>query len=176
MNYTKVLLLAGIMLGLAAPTQAGEIKAEWKDPKEYRDLRSADGFDKRFRKEFIADFDRFFAKLQQDLPEDVKVELTITDVDLAGRIDYGTGFDRIRLVEHQYWPRIEFDVVMYKGKNKVYQDTVALKDMAFMDRSPALKYRSYKYEKRMVEKWIDSELTEKIAQYEKRQNDVMNNS
>lgn len=175
MKNTKLLLILGITLGLVAPIQAGEIKAEWKEPKEFRDLRAADGFDKRFHKKFIEDFDKFFAKVQSELPEDVKVEFKFTDVDLAGRIDFGSSFDRVRLVEHQYWPRMEFEVVMYKGNNKVYQDTVSVKDMAFMDRAPAIQYRSFGYEKRMLKEWIDSELTDKLAQYEKSQNDVMEN-
>lgn len=175
MKNALVITLIAAIASFSNHTFAGEAKVDWQNPDDFRDIKPANEHKKHFRERLFSNFEKYITKLAKDLPEDIRVEMTFTDVNLAGDVKYDFDMTReIREVSNLHWPQLNFDVVVKKGQDKIISESVELKDMGFMNRGGVISTtRAYKYEKRMLKEWFRNDLSEKLAQYKDRQDDVM---
>ena len=169
-------LLAGVLLSgcvVAAPeaeqanvvTQSGNVKIEWQAPEKYRDVRSASESNKKFRQRV---FDTLTKALDQDvkklLKSDEKLELVVTDVDLAGdlRPTFGAAaVNELRVVKDIYPPRITFSYRVLEGDSVIMVGSEKLRDPGFLDRSYINDQDSFRFEKAMLEKWLRDKVAPK---------------
>lgn len=165
----KILLLCGLSMLTASAVQAGEVKVQWQEPEKFTDIRPANDSRKAYRERVIKKFDGFFADMASDLPQGYKWEITVTDVDLAGDIDYfaGGAGNALRIVKDIHSPAIKFNYVLRdKHGEEVANGEEKLRDMGFMQQLRSVNdNEEFRYEKHMLQDWFKKELQPKVEQY-----------
>jgi hypothetical protein len=159
-------LLFGLMtmaiVGSAAC--AGEAKVTWQEPDKYTDIREGNELRDSFREKLLQDFESIFADMAQQLPDGYLLEVTVTDLDLAGEVNgmHGASWENIRVVKSIYWPRMSFS---YTLKNPARELLVAgqeeLKDLGFMSSAGLSGKTRFGYEERMLKNWFKKQQREK---------------
>lgn len=154
-------LFSGAMLTSTA--QAGQAKMVWENPDKFTDIRPGMGTDRSYRKGLERALNGALQKMAADLPADQTLEITFTDIDLAGEIDPVElpGAHQLRLLKDAYYPRLVFDyrVVDSTGKLVAEQKGVDLKDMSYLRGNNAGSSSSdFYYETRMLKNWFNATL------------------
>ena len=111
-------------------------------------------------------------ELSLALPDNQKLLMKVTDLDLAGQVwpashlGLGHGTSDVRIVKNIDIPRINFSYKLLDESGEVVQQAeVKLKDMSFLDRSHHLfKSESLRYEKNMLQRWFKQEFAAYINQ------------
>jgi len=143
---------------------AASSEVTWTDYKSYRDIHEGNEGRKSFRERIFKDFEKHFAKMASNLPENQTLKIEVTDVDLAGDT-HVAGINRTRIVKQVYFPRMNFSYQLLDESGKVIKtDEVVVKDMNFMSGSN-LKYRnkSLGYEKKMLDEWFNDTFSEFVV-------------
>ena len=165
----KIILLCGLTVLAAGIVQAGEVKVDWQEPEKFTDIRPSNDSRKAYRERAIKKFDGFFADVASDLPEGYNWHVTVTDVDLAGEVDYfaGGAGNALRIVKDIYSPAIKFNYVLRdKHGEEVASGEEKLRDMGFMQQlRSANDNDEFRYEKQMLQDWFKKELQPKVEQY-----------
>lgn len=155
---------------------ASPVKVNWHEPENYTDVRGADEHDKRFQKRVFSQLEKHLTNLAETLPDGFALEMTVTDVNLAGDVRYSFSMHReIRFVQSLHFPRINFDYTLTNNGQLIDKGSVALKDMAFMDRATAVRVSNdtFKYDKALLTRWFKKDLSTILAQYDKQADAVM---
>ncbi len=162
MNSVKTIAMA-MCITLPAFAHAGESVVKWQDFKDYRDVRASSQGKASYHKQIATQFEKHFSKLAEQLPKGYKLNLEITDIDLAGDVRYG-GMDEIRVVKPIYFPRIKLSYSLSDNKGSVVseEDDVELKDMGFMDKIKMGRDEPFFYEKRLITEWFGEQILASI--------------
>ncbi len=168
---TLVLMFASML-----SAQAGEVKVQWHEPKNYTDVRAANGGSKAFRERVFKGLEKHFTKMAAEvLPSHLALNIKVTNLNLAGDVRYNFAAHRdIRLVKRIYWPSIEFEYELLEQGKVIKSEVIKLKDMSFMDRGSSLRNRSsYYYEERIITDWFIRDIKPMLAQLDKQKTAVM---
>lgn len=165
----KILLLCGLTVLAAGVVQAGEVKVEWQEPEKFTDVRPANDSRKAYRERVLHKFDGFFQDMAAKLPEGYQWQVTVTDIDLAGDIDYfatGSG-QALRIIRDIYSPAIKFNYMLRdKHGEEVASGEEKLRDMGFMQALNSVNNTDeFRYEQKMLQNWFNRELEPKVEQY-----------
>lgn len=181
-NYLKGLLFASCFL-LSAQAMASNIETmdtgnveaqksqsnvsiEWVKPKKFRDVRHPTMSRKHYRDSVLLELETFFTSLGEGLPEGQKLNLRVTDLDLAGAVQSpamaglrnfsNSGIDNYRIVRDIDIPRMTFAYELVDGQGQILkQEDVELKDMSFLSMAGSVNTNtSLKYEKVMISRWF----------------------
>lgn len=156
----KALLAAACGLALSGGAQAATLAFEHGDTNRFTDVRATDQSQARFEQRILRDLEAHFQKeAAAALPADYSLHVTITDVDLAGSVEYF--YPRypmgLRVVRNVDVPQMDFSYEVRDASGAVVQSgTEELKDLGF--RFATLVQRDddpLRYEKHMVSKWFD---------------------
>ena len=165
MKIPTLAVVATVFLGitLAEGAQAGQAKMTWENPDKFTDIRPGMGTDKSYRKGLERALNVALKKMAADLPADQTLEITFTDIDLAGEIDPVElpGANQLRLLKDAYYPRLVFNyrIVDRTGKLVAEQKGVDLKDMSYLRGNNAGSSSSdFYYETRMLKNWFNATL------------------
>lgn len=165
----KILLVCGLSLLAVGTAQAGEVAVTWQQPEKFTDIRPTNDSRKVYRERVLKKFEGFFTELAAKLPEGYKWELTVTDLDLAGDVDYfaGGAGNPLRVVKDIYSPAITFSyIVRDKHGEEVASAEEKLRDMGFMQSLRSVNDSDeFRYERQMLQDWFNKELQPKIEQY-----------
>jgi len=156
-KFIAYLLGFAALMTQTSALQAAEVEVKWSNPDKYTDIDAGEGHRKHFKERVFKSFEEHFVKMAALLPEHQKLVLDITDLDLAGDVNFG-GTRRIRIVKDLFFPRLEFNYQLLNADNSVVKSAeVSLKDMSFLIHN-GLKYRSksFGYEKEMFDKWFNT--------------------
>ena len=164
-----LILASGLTLLAAGFVQAAEVKVEWVEPEKFTDVRPANDSRKVYRERVMKKFDGFFQDMAANLPQDYQWQVKVTDIDLAGDIDYfatGNG-QAIRVIKDIYSPMIKFSYVLHdKHGEQVAAGEEKLRDMGFMQSVRSLHNTDeFRYEQQMLQNWFKRELEPKVEQY-----------
>ena len=163
---------AALLMSSGSAVAAANVKVEWKNPKEFTDVRPSNESRKRYRERVFRQFDEYFVELAERLPDGQTLEVVVTDVDLAGRVwpasfvGLGMSGSDVRLVKRADIPRMTFSYKLLDSENNVLKssDEVKLKDMGFQDRTiPYFKNEPLRYEKNMIRLWFRDEFPQEVA-------------
>lgn len=178
-------LLSGVALSLLVSTGAlakAQVEIEWVEPEEFTDVRPSNESKNRFRERTLKNIERYMAKLSEDLPEDQILKMTVTDLDLAGRVQFGAGavintragFARlgngtagdIRIIDTIDFPSMDFSYSLTQNDGQVIlSGEEELKDLSFQHRVGG-KIRSsdtLRYEKEMLRAWFKQTFDDHIV-------------
>jgi N-acetyl-beta-hexosaminidase len=166
------LIISAMTLGISSQVVAQtEVEIEWVKPEKYRDVRSSNESRKRFRENTFEHINEYMNKLALALPDNNKLLIKVSDLDLAGRvwpasfIGLGMGGADVRVVKSIDIPRINFSYQLLDTSGQVLQEAeVKLKDMSFLDRSNySFRNEALRYEKNMLKRWFNQEFDYQIA-------------
>ncbi len=156
---------------VAMPSMA-KVEIEWKSYEDYSDIRPSSESRTRFAKSTFKKLEKHMVKLMEGMPEGQTLSMTVTDLDLAGKvqpanfplsvrgglINLGNDFATdIRVIDTVDIPRMDFQFELSDAKgNVLLSGDEELKDLGFLQRGATNFRRSdrLKYEKRMLDKWF----------------------
>jgi len=159
-------LLCGLLSAATGLAYAADVKVEFKEPKKFTDIKAGNEPKGAFERRILAGFEQIFADLAAKLPEGYSWNIVVTDIDLAGDVNYmftQSGQD-IRVVKDIFFPRVNFSYELLDANKKVVlSDELKLKDMGFMSRSNISRNQVLDYEKDMLERWFKDKLQPALA-------------
>jgi hypothetical protein len=158
-KYMRCAGLTLICLCLAMTAKAASVQIEWQHPEKYRDIRAGNEVQHDFQERVTAALTRAFVDAAEDhLPSDQRLHLTITDVDLAGDVEYFfLNFPQgIRVMRDLYFPSISFTYelkdatgkVINSGKENIKDMGYRFSGMNFINAPP------FNYENRLIHDWV----------------------
>jgi hypothetical protein len=137
---------------------AANVEIEWQKPEHFRDMLATDEGQSRFRERTMAELTQAFRDSAAALPANQTLHITVTDVDLAGTIEYfHPSFPfGLRVMRRVDAPSMDLKFELRDASNKVLQSGEArLQDGSYnlrtaipVDRSPL------RYEKDMIRTWM----------------------
>jgi hypothetical protein len=162
MNSVKKIAML-MCIGLPAFVHAGEAIVKWHDFNDYRDVRATNQAKGSYHKQIASSIEKHAIKLAEQLPKGYKLNLEITDVDLAGDVSY-RGANEIRVVKPIHFPQLtlNYSLMNETGKEIGKGNDIKLKDMSFMDKIKMGRDESFYYEKRLLTEWFGEEILPKI--------------
>lgn len=164
----KRLLCFFALLGL---TSAGSVRAgdvvprvtvAFFEPEKFTDVRDSALFNDSGRTTYLEQIrDHLREQAPHYLTEGQRLEITFTDIDLAGDFELWRGpqyFD-VRMVRDIYPPRLEFTFRLLDATGKVVREARrSLIDLAFQLRSSVVsQHDTLRYEKSMLDDWLREE-------------------
>ena len=144
---------------MAWSVQAASVEIEWQDPQEYRDIRTDQVNQKRFEKRVMETLEAHFAAAAaRYLPQNQQLHVRMTDVDLAGEVEYfhtpsGQG---LRVVRRLYFPSLSFQYQLRGADGEAIRSGEEdIHDMSFLNFQQGLRHREpFVYEKRLINQWF----------------------
>lgn len=172
----QFLLLAGVLnYGVAsaadevktAPvTEDGVVTIVWQNPQNFRDIKSSGELQSRYEK-------RLFETLTTNINKEAvkllkptqKLELIVTDVDLAGdmRPTFGASANDLRVVKDIYPPRMTFSYQVFDNGYLIIAGDERLSDIGFLTGIPPQNGRSFIYETQMLTDWLAKTIAPKLS-------------
>lgn len=156
MKQAKLVFIAAMALATAG-AQAATVNVQWNDTKEYRDIRAVQSSQQRFEQRVIKELEEEFRQEAAKLPADQTLNISVTDVNLAGEVEY---FYRdypfgLRVIRNVDFPQLELSYELRDANDQVIKSgDETLQDLGFRydtltrsDRSPL------KYEKALIHEW-----------------------
>jgi hypothetical protein len=142
--------------------EVDNVSVTWGDYREFTDIRSPNSSKKRFAKHTFERLTKYIAKLASDLPEGQNLQLSVTNLDLAGRVlplsfaGLGNNMSEQRIIKRIDIPRMSFSYTLVDASGATLKQGEAnLKDMNFMERhNPFFRSEALKYEKNMLRQWF----------------------
>ena len=144
---------------LAAAGAAGaEVTVNYDKPDEFIDMPRSP----QDREQVLKEVSRHFAQLAKNLPAGQDLKVTITDMDLAGRLEPRRwAMDDIRIMRGGAdWPVIVLSYTLEQNGQVVKSGTDTLKNMMYQQRIN--RYSSgepLRYEKQMIDDWFQKTIT-----------------
>ena len=148
---------------LPASALAGEAEVEWKHPEKYTDIRSGDQSAEGMRKSIAKSLGGEFSGLAAQLPPGYRLNVTVTDLDLAGEVDPipMRTMNEIRVLKDIYFPRMIFDYRLKDPAGVVLleQSGVVLDDMQYMSAMRTTRSgESFHSERKMIRDWFNKQV------------------
>lgn len=166
LNHTTFKCAAASLLFLSVQASAGEVSVTWSDPAKFTDIVASNSTDKAYRKSIEKALSAEFKAQAAKLPEEQKMTVNITDIDLAGEVDPipSRAGQRVRVLKDLYYPQLRFDykIIGKDGSTVKEQDGVTLKDAGFLSGSGnAASRQDFYYERQMIKTWFGKDILAK---------------
>lgn len=158
-TFLAVALLA------AAPAYAAQAKVEFVNPESFTDAgRNYAGQERDDNLERLAG--HISAQAAKRLPPDQKLEVWVTDVDLAGYYDPRQPFTHeVRIVKDFYPPRMKLRFRLTAADGTVLKEGERrLTDRDFLTRAQRYPLDGLGYERTMLDRWFGDEFEARRAQ------------
>ena len=158
-------LLAAMLLGLVPMVQAATLEVSWQDIANYRDIRAVNEPQKRFEQHVTSALAEHLTQLAAQLPADHVLRITVTDLDLAGRVEpmFSDTFQTTRVLNRIDYPMIHFNYDYSDGSGAVLQSgEERLKDMGQLESRRTMMASGrdqFFHEKRLLDDWFKQAFT-----------------
>lgn len=169
MKTKHLILAAALALGLAGITRAADAKdadarvqVAFDHPDKFTDIRDAYMPTDKGK---AANLDGIRQYVEERAPrylaDGQKLEVTFTDIDLAGDFEpwHGAGADDVRIVKDIYPPRMDLSYKVTDAAGKVVKEGKRqLRDLAFMMNLSLRRDDPLRYEKELLDRWMRDDL------------------
>jgi hypothetical protein len=153
-----ILVLFSVMLFPTISMAGGKVMVHWSNPEGYKDVISSDGAQEEFVAHTLKELESTLAQLAESLPDGQTLEMTVTDLDLAGDVKMSgarTQHQDVRVVKDSYPARMKFHYRLLDGKGKVLKEG----DEKIQSRTLSASMRTGSseplgMEKRMLKSWF----------------------
>jgi hypothetical protein len=145
--------------------ERGPVAVNWTDPAQFSEIRfTRDRFDAT-RGDWVRKLALHLQKRAgRQLPDGERMEVQITDIDLAGEYEPERtfNFNSARVLRDIYPPRIELKFTRFDEQGQVIAEGERkLRDLSYLHNIPlANRNDSLRYEKRLLDDWLRKELRE----------------
>jgi len=146
------------VLGVVQAVQAGQAEIIWSQSEEYTDMVPSKESKQALEKRVFNSLDKYWRDLAQQLPAGYKLQVTFTDVDLAGKVIAG----KTRKLDVLDFPQMTFNYSLQTPTETLIPTTQAhiKSDMSYLHDIPRqLKNESFSAEKSLIKDWFDSVFT-----------------
>ena len=165
------LVVSSLGLGSTAALSQAQVEINWENPEKYRDVRPTMESRIKFREHTFEQLHEYIQELAAQLPDDQKLVLNMTDLDLAGQVwpasfvGFGPSTSDVRVIKHVDIPRMSFSYKLLDATGDlIQQGDVDLKDMSFMDRANRFfTSENLRYEKNMLKSWFKDEFPQLVV-------------
>jgi hypothetical protein len=145
------------------------VTIEWVEPTKFRDVKHPSMSRQRYRESVFLELETFISDLAESLPEGQKLNIKVTDLDMAGTVQtpamagirgssMNSNFDinEYRIMRDIDIPRMDFSYELRNADGEIIQqEDVELKDLSYLSRvSKIHKSTPLKYEKEMISRWF----------------------
>jgi hypothetical protein len=150
----------------SANALAAEVKVEWKDVDSYRDIEGVNTVQSKFEKRVMDALTAHWQELGAKLPDDHKLTVTMTDLDITGRVEptYGaSAASHVRILDDISYPSMSFAFTYTDANGAVIAEDsdVRVKDLGARSgtiRSVMGSSRdSFYFEKRLMDEWFNEQ-------------------
>ncbi|MGX7653391.1 DUF3016 domain-containing protein [Shewanella putrefaciens] len=146
-------------------TEDGVVKIVWQNPKDFRDIKSSGEVQSRYETRLFETLTKNINKeAAKILKPNQKLEMMVTDVDLAGdmRPTFGATANDLRVVKDIYPPRITFSYQVLENDKVIVAGDEKLSDMGFLTGIQPLNDKPFMYETQMLNDWLKKTIAPKI--------------
>lgn len=152
-RQTRYWIAAALLLAAAGAASAGGVKVTYQEPDKFMDVP----FWEQDREQVLQELTAHFERLARQLPPDAQLNITVTDLDLAGRVEPRRRTMRdIRVLRGGAdWPTMELQYTLEQDGKVVASGSDRLSNMLYLDRLN--RYASgdtLRYEKPMIDEWF----------------------
>ncbi|MGH8055552.1 MAG: DUF3016 domain-containing protein [Stenotrophomonas sp.] len=145
-----------------ALTAEGPVQVQWSDPAQFTELRQSRNRRDAQRGDWVETLAEHLRKqASKQLPEGQKLDVTITDIKLAGDYEpwHGPNFDDVRFMRDVYPPRISLQFTLTDANGQVIeQGERKLSDSGYLfNSSRPSNTDPLRYEKRLLDEWVRRE-------------------
>ena len=151
------LLPAGLLLACAGVSHAGEATVQFADPAKFTDVRDAQRRNIDVQQPLT---ETLQSLAKRWLPADRSLDITITDVDLAGEVEpIGPRMDMVRVMRQVTWPRIKLSYTLRDASGAALRSAeLNLTDMDYLNNHMlATSTDPMRFEKQMLSDWFRKE-------------------
>lgn len=146
----------------------GPVAVQWSDPAEFTELKFSGNRWEAQRGNWVFQLAEHVRKeAGKRLPEGERLEVTINDIDRAGRYEPGRGLhmDSVRIMRDFYPPMMDLTFTRYDAEgNVVAEGERRLRDTMYLSNASITRSSdSLRYEKQMIDDWLRRELGSRIA-------------
>ncbi len=138
-----------------------QVSVSWTDPAQFTETKYGRPFRQPEPEIWLTEFQKTLVKRAgATLKPGQHLEVTITNVDLAGQVEpfHGSGATDVRVVKSIYPPEIDLSFTLTGADGQVLDSGERkLRDPAFLDRGSASRSDAYRFEKRLLEDWVNRE-------------------
>lgn len=143
----------------------GPVSISWSDPAEFTEIKRSLNRWEAERGNWVYDLANYMRQRSQDrlLPGET-LDIHITDIARAGNYEpwRGLWLNDVRMVRDIYPPRLSFTWRKLDAAGRVIDEgEQKLVDMAFQMGTQPLNSDPLRYEKRMVDRWVQRDLTDR---------------
>jgi hypothetical protein len=145
------LILAAMLLASAGAASAG-VTVKYEDPDKFQDVPKWE----KDREQVLKDLSAHFAKLGKDLPADETLNITVTDIDLAGWVEPSRRrIDDIRILRGGAdWPMMKLQYTLERNGQVIRSGDERITNMMYQQRINRYDNSDYlRYEKQMIDDW-----------------------
>ena len=161
MKTSLILATLGLLAGVVSAEPVGAVKVNFADSDKFTDLTDSYSFPDRGREAYIKELTQFIEKRAESrLGGDLRLEVVITDVDMAGEFEpwHGARAQDVRIVKDLYPPRINLSFRLTRTDGTVVAEgNRRLRDLGFMYGSRLGDSDPLRYEKQLIDSWIRKE-------------------
>lgn len=147
----RIVLAAALLAGMGAAHAAVTVKYE--KPDDFLDMPRSE----RDRDQILKDVTAHFESLGKELPAGQDLRVTVTDFDLAGRLEPRRwAVDEIRIMRGGAdWPRMTVSWTLEQNGNVLRSGTDDVSNMNYQQRMTRyFSNDSLRYEKQMIDDWF----------------------
>ena len=163
--HRAVPLLLSLLLPapvLATEPAEGPVRVEFEKPETYTDARTDRSHGKGASEGVTRGLDKFLQRVAPaHLDPGQQLQLTFTDIDLAGDYEPGTNLSLydVRLVKSIYPPRLKFRWSLLDANGSVLrQGEEDIRDLGFQTSVPGSDRAPLRYEQHILRRWLQDTL------------------
>jgi len=163
MPRALILILALLLFGINSfgkEQNPPVVEITFKDPASFTDIRSTHGANEKDYSWVLLELSKHLQKLVATyLPEGAHLTVIITDIDLAGHLEFWHTSEDLRVVRDVYPPliRLEFKLLTSDGVVKA-EGSRRLRNRNFLQQLSGNSTDPLRYEKELLKKWFKKDL------------------
>lgn len=144
--------------------EEGPVSVRWEDPAQFSEIRNSRNEAEARRGNWVSQLAQHLRKsAQKRLPPGERLEVTITDIDLAGDYEPGLGVrgHDTRVIRELYPPRVTLTFRRTGADGQVIAEgTRELSDSGFLmgEGTAGPSSEPLRYEKNLIDRWLSREL------------------
>lgn len=152
-RHTRFWIAAALLLAAAGAASAGEVTVKYQEPDKFTDVP----FWEQDRDQVLQELTAHFARLGKQLPANQQLAITVTDIDLAGRVEPRRRSMRdLRILRGGAdWPTMELQYSLVQDGKVIASGSDRLSNMLYLDQMNRYAGSdTLRYEKPMVDGWF----------------------
>lgn len=142
----------------AAPETHARVLISYENPMDFTDFKDRQHVNERTVEGYMEEFTRVLQRLAlSHLPDGHQLELTFTDIDMAGDFELQRGPDGqdVRIIKAIYPPRLSFNYVVRDADGvTVSSGSEKLSDLAFQNNLGINRENTFFFETELMRGWL----------------------